>query len=293
MCTSIANVVSISIHLNSFTLNNSLDIHNQHNRQSSISLLIDSLRLPTSIINMSAPDNIEKSADLNDQEDYNEDEDEDYEGGDSEDDMEESDDDDDDEIEGDEDIDDMEHEPDVDAMDAGLYGEGDEDNSGSVAARASFMAGANELTDIGALMKAVGPHCKCVKLLADGTSVELVLDMTPKLNEAARELGGKAGFVGQFPDLNVVVMCVRDADSLPLNAHSLPAPLDELTGRDAPRGDLLLLRMDDDAEPQDFTLEEWNQFIQLAQKGERETHKRSRDDDSSSSQSSVAKHIKH
>ena len=52
----------------------------------------------------------------------------------------------------------------------------------------------------------------------------------------------------------------RVGDDLPVNAYALPPPLDGVPVR----GDLLLIKMDEAAEPQDFTLIEWRAVVEAA-----------------------------
>ena len=111
------------------------------------------------------------------------------------------------------------------------------------------------------MLSSEGPVVKAVVLRATGEAEELSFDSTPAKNEAAKILGGSATFVGQFPAVNVIVMRLRDAGSAtPVSKHSaaLAPPLHAL---EAPvRGDMLLVRMDDEGEPADFTLSEYTAF---------------------------------
>ena len=112
------------------------------------------------------------------------------------------------------------------------------------------------------MMSSEGPIVKAVVLRAGGALEELQFDSTPAKNEAAQILGGSATFVGQFPSINVVVMTRREpaADAV-VSQHiaALPPPLHAL---DEPvRGDMLLVRMDDDGEPCDFALAEFEAFL--------------------------------
>jgi hypothetical protein len=111
------------------------------------------------------------------------------------------------------------------------------------------------------MLSSEGPIVKAVVLRATGEAEELSFDSTPAKNEASMILGGSATFVGQFPAVNVIVMRLRDAGSAtPVSKHSaaLAPPLHAL---EAPvRGDMLLVRMDDEGEPADFTLSEYTAF---------------------------------
>lgn len=73
-------------------------------------------------------------------------------------------------------------------------------------------------------------------------------------------LGGTGSFVGQLLDLQVVVMMRADQlKSLAASRHALPPPLN----RERVRGDMVLIRMDDNAEPQDFTYEQYAAYCTL------------------------------
>jgi thiol:disulfide interchange protein len=67
-------------------------------------------------------------------------------------------------------------------------------------------------------------------------------------------LGGSASFVGQLLDIQVVVMMLAtQPKSLAQSRHALPSPLH----RERVRGPMVCIRMDDNAEPQDFTYEQY------------------------------------
>ena len=67
-------------------------------------------------------------------------------------------------------------------------------------------------------------------------------------------LKGTATFIGQLPDIDVVIMCCeRSQFQLMENRNKLPPPYDE----DRVTGPVLLVRMDENAEPRDFTLQEY------------------------------------
>tara|TARA_B000000441_G_C21741991_1_gene354593 strand:+ start:1502 stop:1906 length:405 start_codon:yes stop_codon:yes gene_type:complete len=91
---------------------------------------------------------------------------------------------------------------------------------------------------------------------------EINIDISPSKNEIFKILGGKASFLGQWPDEQVVIVKCEPKDStfeLNLNQNRLPRPFTNMIVH----GRILLLRMDDNAEPQDFTLKEYHKMTQI------------------------------
>jgi hypothetical protein len=84
---------------------------------------------------------------------------------------------------------------------------------------------------------------------------EIELDLTPHVNEAHILLMRHPTFIGQWSEIDVVVM--KSEIGTIHNENKLPKPFD---GEDV-LGPILLVRMDEDSEPQDFTLREYNGFI--------------------------------
>ena len=69
-------------------------------------------------------------------------------------------------------------------------------------------------------------------------------------------LKGPGTFLGQYEDLDVVIMKCRDRESLMelvRNENKLPKPFDE----ELVLGPILLVRMNEASEPEDFTLQEF------------------------------------
>ena len=83
---------------------------------------------------------------------------------------------------------------------------------------------------------------------------EIDLDITPSKNEIFKLLCGRQTFIGQWPDIDVVIM--KPEDGVSKNENTLPYPFssEEVYGK------ILLVRMDADSEPQDFTLKEYLSF---------------------------------
>mmetsp|Transcript_14910 Transcript_14910/g.20870 ORF Transcript_14910/g.20870 Transcript_14910/m.20870 type:complete len:218 (-) Transcript_14910:120-773(-) len=109
-----------------------------------------------------------------------------------------------------------------------------------------------------AVMSAEGPIVTGVLLSSDGKTKELKLDMTPRLNTPGSTLGGPVTFLGAMGEIDVVIMARRDQEDLPENQHSLPKPFNKMKVN----GDMLLVRMNEDAIPEEFTLEEYNKHVE-------------------------------
>ena len=83
---------------------------------------------------------------------------------------------------------------------------------------------------------------------------EIELDIEPSKNEIFKLLGGRGTFIGQWPEIDVVIM--KPEHGMIENDNILPYPFhsEEVWGK------ILLIRMDENSEPQDFTLEEYISF---------------------------------
>jgi hypothetical protein len=88
----------------------------------------------------------------------------------------------------------------------------------------------------------------------DGAIIEIDLDISPRKNEIFKILGGRQTFIGQWPDIDVVILKAENATIK--NNNTLPYPFDteDIDGK------VLLIRMDEHSDPQDFTLNEYNLF---------------------------------
>tara|TARA_R110002050_G_scaffold74087_4_gene159103 strand:+ start:734 stop:1573 length:840 start_codon:yes stop_codon:yes gene_type:complete len=108
------------------------------------------------------------------------------------------------------------------------------------------------------LMNASGPVCKTVVIAEDGTVAEESVDMTPSKEGPKKVLGGETTFVGQFMDLDVVILVktFEEDEEAQRNLHSLPSPF----SRKRIHGKILLVRMDENAEPKDFTKAEYEEY---------------------------------
>lgn len=88
-----------------------------------------------------------------------------------------------------------------------------------------------------------------------GDISEIELDIDPRKNEIFRLLSGSATFIGQWPELDVVIMKAQYA-AIP-NMNQLPPPFET----EEVNGSILLIRMDENSDPQDFTIEEYLSFV--------------------------------
>jgi hypothetical protein len=87
-----------------------------------------------------------------------------------------------------------------------------------------------------------------------GNIQEIDLDIDPSKNEIFLILGGPATFIGQWPDIDIVIMKCTYGEAL--NHNQLPNPFDI----EEVYGPILLVRMDENSDPRDFTLEEYLRF---------------------------------
>jgi len=91
---------------------------------------------------------------------------------------------------------------------------------------------------------------------------EIHVDISPHKNEIFKILRGKASFLGQWPDEQVVIIKTEPDESLTdltLNTNRLPRPFTNMSVY----GRILLIRMDENADPQDFTLKEYTRMTQF------------------------------
>lgn len=118
-----------------------------------------------------------------------------------------------------------------------------------------------DTVDVNAVMTSEGPIVTAVVLRTNGECEELVLDMSPKLQLVAKELRGSVGFLGQWESLEVVLIMRADQDdnSFDMNSHKLQPPFDEAEVR----GDILLMRNDEEGIPANFTVTEYQAFQKL------------------------------
>jgi hypothetical protein len=83
---------------------------------------------------------------------------------------------------------------------------------------------------------------------------EIELDISPEKNEVVRAVQGLPTFIGQWPEIDVVL--VKSHGALVRNENVLPKPFDG----EIVFGAVLLVRMDANSEHCDFTLDEYLSF---------------------------------
>ena len=84
---------------------------------------------------------------------------------------------------------------------------------------------------------------------------QIELDIDPRKNEIFQLLSGSPTFIGQWPDLDVVIMKAQYAEKI--NSNTIPPPFEN----EEVKGSVLLVRMDENSDPRDFTLEEYLGFV--------------------------------
>ena len=120
--------------------------------------------------------------------------------------------------------------------------------------------------NVSEMLSTTGPIVSVVVLATDGTCREETVDMSPTKRGIEHLLGMNGNsFVGQYWKNNVIVVrSARPPEGTPLNQHCpLPPPLD---AEGAVLGDIVLVRMNDSANPEPFTLADW-QLICLSGDG--------------------------
>mmetsp|Transcript_25516 Transcript_25516/g.41178 ORF Transcript_25516/g.41178 Transcript_25516/m.41178 type:complete len:258 (+) Transcript_25516:19-792(+) len=132
-----------------------------------------------------------------------------------------------------------------------------------------------DMNMIAKVMALEGPIVQAVVMEASGALKEITIDMTPKKNKVAEVLGGPATFVGQYRKGGVVLMQLRDPTEKDAeNKGEFLFPVKLGVAEEPVRGDVLMLRMNKDAEPEDFTLEDYElvkkQQKEAEEKGEEE-----------------------
>lgn len=81
---------------------------------------------------------------------------------------------------------------------------------------------------------------------------------TPLRQDIYHILKGLGTFIGQYEDIDVVIMKCREpfVDLLP-NQNKLPKPFDQ----EEVMGPILLIRMNENSQPEDFTLDEFTRYL--------------------------------
>jgi len=86
---------------------------------------------------------------------------------------------------------------------------------------------------------------------------EINVDISPEKYEIFKILKGKASFVGQWPEQDVVILkCDESPFELQVNENRLPRPFTNMVIM----GKILIIRMNEYSEPIDFTLQEYHEM---------------------------------
>jgi len=94
----------------------------------------------------------------------------------------------------------------------------------------------------------------------DSNVSEIDLDISSEKREIFRIFKGTATFIGMCYERNVVLMkCKETMFDLLENRNKLPKPFDN--EEEPIYGPVLFVRMNENSEPQDFTLEEYHAWL--------------------------------
>eukprot|EP01138_Halocafeteria_seosinensis_P005448 gb/GECG01005569.1/.p1 GENE.gb/GECG01005569.1/~~gb/GECG01005569.1/.p1 ORF type:complete len:306 (+),score=98.45 gb/GECG01005569.1/:1-918(+) len=119
------------------------------------------------------------------------------------------------------------------------------------------------MEDIQKIMDESGPRVQTVIIQPqegqkESTISQLELDMTPSENKIVEAMGGSVTILGQYNDIDTVVLKLRNpGENAVKNPHKLQPPLHN----QVVYGPLLMVRMDADANPQDFTKQEYLEYL--------------------------------
>lgn len=92
----------------------------------------------------------------------------------------------------------------------------------------------------------------------EGCLNDIEIDIDPIKNEIFKNLGGPVTFIGQWPDLDVVIIKCITAQTKNMNTIPHPFQSEVIFGK------VLLIRMDKYSEPRDFTLDEYTHFKKMS-----------------------------
>eukprot|EP01084_Bolivina_argentea_P291407 500832_1 len=110
------------------------------------------------------------------------------------------------------------------------------------------------------LLSSKGPTVQAILLKPDGCIQQVLYDSTPSKNHVAEILGSPPTIIGQYIDLDVIIVGER-YDVSPtehaLNIHKLRYPFND----SVIHGNIFMYRFNQNCEMKDFTLEEYNEFI--------------------------------
>lgn len=101
------------------------------------------------------------------------------------------------------------------------------------------------------------PTVQMVRLNVDGTPTEFEFDSAPARNHLVEIMGGKVTIVGQYTHKFLILLKLVDPKDAELNTAKLHAPFDQ----NEVHGPIALVRMNDESEPMDFTLKDYETFM--------------------------------
>ena len=119
--------------------------------------------------------------------------------------------------------------------------------------------------DIKKIMSSDSEEVKCVLLKADGTTEECLIDMSPRKKLVQQKLGGQITFLGQWEDLEVILIIsanqpdtnsTSSENAFLLNKHKLQPPFHNTDIY----GDILLTRSDSAGNPKHLPINEYTDF---------------------------------
>jgi len=86
--------------------------------------------------------------------------------------------------------------------------------------------------------------------------LDAIEEIELNVDEIYKVIPGRATFIGQWPEIDVVI--VKAVVGQVLNKNQLPRPFHE----EITMGKILLVRMDEDSEPRDFTKEAYLAWVE-------------------------------
>lgn len=86
--------------------------------------------------------------------------------------------------------------------------------------------------------------------------LDAIEEIELNVDEIYKVIPGRATFIGQWPEIDVVI--VKAIVGQALNKNQLPRPFHE----EITMGKILLVRMDEDSEPRDFTKEAYLAWVE-------------------------------
>lgn len=113
------------------------------------------------------------------------------------------------------------------------------------------------------LLSANGPTVKAVLLKTDGSAEQIMYDSTPSKNHVTQILGAPPSIIGQYADLDLIIVgprCKQSPAEFAKNTHKLRYPFNN----EEFYGDIFLYRFSQDCVVEDFLLSEYEEFASKA-----------------------------